>query len=123
MALDSNRVSTNAIQDDVDDDTKAEQKVDSTVDNTKHQFVSAEKAPSMMKQLCKQGHSSQTEYFLNVYWNTYCKDHKDEIFDIFCKFVEIDKYGKDIPADTVTSLQYYKIYLNSNICYVYTITK
>ena len=82
------------------EDAKQESKADDS--QSLDQFVSQELGKEILDELCIQPHSSQVEYFVNIYWNTHCKEHKDEIFGIFCKFAEINELTVGIRTNQVS---------------------
>ena len=89
MALDENK----APQDEKEVNQNDQQDV--------HSFISSESAAKLFRKLCRQPYGGQTDYFLNVYWDKYGKDHKDEIFGIFGKFAEINETSGQVTMNQV----------------------
>ena len=84
------------VKNDVKDDSKQDEKQES-----KNEFVSPKEAEEMTNTLFRLRHVSQAEYFISVYWDSHCKNSKDEIVGILCKFVKTQEYRNGIDADEV----------------------
>ena len=83
------------------DENKASQDEKDANQADAHSVTSSEKAEKLFTKLCLEAHSGQAEYFLNVYWEKYGKDHKDEIFGIFDKFAQTDEQSSDVTMNQV----------------------
>ena len=82
-------------------DEKDESKEDEKNDVVEHIHVSPELAKEIMIMLARSPQSSQVEYFINVYWDKYCNEHKDDIIGIFDDFDKTDKFRSGIDIQTV----------------------
>ena len=76
------------------DENKAPQDEKDAKQENHDSFVSSEQAQELFRTLCISAHSGQAEYFLNVYWDKYGNQNKNEIFGIFQKFVETNSDTK-----------------------------